>query len=203
MSPRCTIVVLAKAPVAGYAKTRLIPALGAAGAARLAQRFLTETITQALAAELGEVQLCCAPDRHDPAFSSTVLHPHVVRTDQGDGDLGERMARALHRCLVSGGCAILVGTDTPALDARCLRLAQHALVDHDAVFVPTFDGGYALVGLGRPAPQLFDNMPWSSSRVMALTRERLVASGLRHVELEMLVDVDEPADLEHVPAAWL
>lgn len=203
MSLGTGIVIMAKAPVAGYAKTRLIPALGVEGAARLARRFLNETVRQALASGVGEVELCCAPNRHHPAFAETALPPGLALTDQGDGDLGVRMARAIDRRLSEGRPVILIGTDVPALDAEVLRRAHAALIKHDAVFVPTLDGGYALVGLRRPAAPLFDPMPWSTERVMALTRERLLALGMRHVELTTLADVDEPADLVHIPTDWL
>lgn len=203
MSLGTGIVIMAKAPVAGYAKTRLIPALGAEGAARLAQRFLVEAVTQALASGVGEVELCCAPNRHHPTFAEIALPPGLALTDQGDGDLGARMARAINRRLGESTAVILIGTDAPALNADVLRCAHEALADHDAVFAPTLDGGYALVGLRRPAQPLFDAMPWSTDQVMALTRKRLLALGLRHVELTTLADVDEPGDLVHVPTDWL
>ena len=210
MSLPTAVIVMAKAPVAGLAKTRLIPALGADGAARLAQRFLVETVRQAMASGVGEVELCCAPDRHHPAFAEIASRAGLTLTDQGGGDLGARMARAIDRRLGAGlgvglgagNRAILIGTDVPALDADVLRRAQQALADHDAVFAPTLDGGYALIGLRRPAAPLFDAMPWSTDQVMAVTRGRMLALGLRHVELPMLADVDEPADLVHVPAQW-
>ena len=202
MSLPTAVIVMAKAPVAGYAKTRLIPALGADGAARLAQRFLVETVRQAMASGVGEVELCCAPDRHHPAFAEVASQAGLALTDQGGGDLGARMARAIDRRLGAGNRVILIGTDVPALDADVLRRAHQALADHDAVFAPTLDGGYALIGLRRPAAPLFDAMPWSTDQVMAVTRGRMLALGLRHVELPMLADVDEPADLVHVPAQW-
>jgi glycosyltransferase A (GT-A) superfamily protein (DUF2064 family) len=98
---------------------------------------------------------------------------------------------------------LLIGTDAPALDAAMLREAAAVLEDFDAVFVPAHDGGYALVGLARPAPGLFDEMPWSTSRVMGQTRSRIARDGLRHRELAPVHDVDEPADLVHLPAGWL
>ncbi len=195
-------IVLAKAPVAGQAKTRLIPALGAQGAAELAARLLRHCLDQALGAGVGAVELCCAPDRHHPAFAASARLSALALTDQGGGDLGERMARAIARRLGTAGAVVLIGSDVPALDGAVLRQAHAALAGHDAVFVPTFDGGYALVGLRQPAPALFADMPWSTDQVMALTRQRLGALGLRHAELPTLADIDEPADLVHVPAEW-
>lgn len=196
---------MAKAPQAGHAKTRLIPLLGAAGAARLAQRMLDHAVAQACAANLGDVvELCCTPDPTHPAFTAHAAHG-VRLSAQGEGDLGVRMHAALARALAQAPRAILIGTDIPALDAAYLRAAAAALDDPaiDVVLGPAADGGYTLVGLRRAAPQLFDAMPWSTGRVLALTRERLAASGLRHVELAPLCDVDEPADLADLPAGWL
>jgi len=199
-APPCALIVLAKAPHAGLAKTRLIAALGADGAARLAERMLQAALAHALDAGIGPVELCVTPTRDDPAFAA--WRDAIAVTEQGGGDLGQRMARALHRVLGSHDRALLIGTDAPALDAAYLRAAAAALHDVDAVFGPTADGGYALVGLRRAAPQLFSAMRWSHDRVMAHTRERLAAAGLRHVELPVLHDIDEPADLVHLPQHW-
>jgi len=200
--PVCTIIVFAKAPVAGYAKTRLVPALGADGAANLARRLLETALAAALDAAIGPVELCCAPDERHPAFAGVPRIDASRLTGQGDGDLGARMARALDRSLRHDAGAIVIGTDAPALDAAYLREAAAALVSHDAVFGPALDGGYALVGLRRPAPALFEGIAWSTPQVMGQTRERLARLGLRHAELATLADIDEPADLRHLPAAW-
>jgi uncharacterized protein len=194
------IIVFAKAPVAGYAKTRLIPALGAQGAADLAERLMHATLLQAVAAQVGAVQLCVAPARTHRAFTEAAARHGVVLTEQGDGDLGERMLRAFERVLSEQPRALLIGTDAPGLDAAYLRAAARALSDHDAVFGPAADGGYTLVGLKRAQPELFANMRWSHDRVMAQTRERLAQAALRHIELPVLHDIDEPADLAHLAA---
>jgi hypothetical protein len=203
VSASCTVIVMAKAPVAGFVKTRLIPALGAAAAAALAERLLDHAVAQALGASLGPVDLCCAPDTDHPAFVRLGALAGLVLSNQPQGDLGARMAQALDIALDVSPRALLIGTDAPALDTAMLRRAASALDAVDAVFVPALDGGYALVGLRRPAPSLFDTMVWSTANVMAETRLRLAAAGLRHVELPPLADIDEPADLVHLPAGWL
>jgi rSAM/selenodomain-associated transferase 1 len=197
---RCSVIVFAKAPRPGEAKTRLIPALGADGAARLAERLLNMTLDHAVGADVGPVELCVTPDRQHPAFVAASRRPAVMITEQGAGDLGERMARAFERVLAAHGSALLIGTDAPALDAAYLRAAAGALRDSDAVFGPAADGGYTLAGLRRPQVELFIDMRWSHDRVMAQTRARLAALELRHVELPMLHDIDEPGDLVHLPA---
>lgn len=198
-APSQRLIVMAKAPVAGAVKTRLIPALGAAGAAALAERLLEHALAQAVAARVDHVELCAAPDVDHPVFRRLLRAHGVELSAQGEGDLGARMQRALARALAAGNRVCLFGTDAPAIDAMCLRAAFAALDDHDAVFVPAFDGGYALVGLRRPAPGIFSDMPWSTSQVMALTRQRLAAAGLTHAELAPVHDIDEPADLVHLP----
>jgi len=199
----CAIIVLAKAPVAGLAKTRLIPALGAQGAARLAQRMLDETLAAATEADVGPVILCCTPDIDHPAFTSAARRYGVVSTEQGGGDLGARMHRALTTALQGCAAAIVIGTDCPTLDAPHLRLAAQALQAAPAVFIPATDGGYVLAGLARPMPMLFESIAWSTDVVMAQTRERLAQIGVVAAELSPMQDIDLPADLIHLPREWL
>lgn len=203
MKACCAVIVMAKAPVPGYAKTRLIPALGAVRAAELADRLLQHALGAALQARLGPVDLCCAPDPHHPLLQAHRQNAGLSLSDQGSGDLGERMSRAFDRWWPLAERILLIGTDAPALDAQVLQRAAHTLNEAEAVFVPAVDGGYALVGLRRPAPNLFRGVAWSTSQVMVTTRLHLVAAGMHHVELEPLHDIDEPADLVHLPAAWM
>lgn len=198
----CAVIVFAKAPQAGHAKTRLIPALGADGAARLAQRLLEHAVAQAVAARVGPLHLVVTPDGRHPVFDALVARHALALEGQGGGDLGARMARAFERVLRTHRAALLIGSDIPDLDAAYLQAAARALDTADAVFGPAADGGYALVGLKQPAPALFTGMRWSSPQVMAHTRARIAALGLRHVELPLVHDVDEPADLIHLPAPW-
>lgn len=201
---RTQLIVMAKAPEPGAVKTRLTPALGADGAARLAARLLERAVSAAIESRLGDVVLACAPDVSHPAFAAQARRGVTLRP-QGEGDLGQRMWRALDEAFGAGADgAILFGTDVPALDAVMLRRAHETLRTTDAVFVPAHDGGYALVGLRRSAPPiLFEAMPWSTPVVMALTRERLAAGGLSHLELPAVHDIDEPDDLAHLPPGWL
>ncbi|MBL8341133.1 MAG: TIGR04282 family arsenosugar biosynthesis glycosyltransferase [Rubrivivax sp.] len=202
---------MAKAPVPGLAKTRLVPALGAEGAARLAGRFLAHALREALAAGCGPVTLSCAPDARHPAFAPWAGDPRLRLEDQAAGDLGERMAAAFENAFARAPAVLLFGTDAPALDAALLVRAAAALKGKeapDAVFVPTPDGGYVLAGLARRAlprawDALFRDMPWSTADVMRQTRQRLAGLGAHVLELPPLADVDEPADLVHVPAGWV
>lgn len=204
MNHDCALIVFAKAPVPGHAKTRLAAALGYEGAAQLAEWLLEATIEKAVASGIGAVTLCCDPDATHPAFERMARLHAVELSVQGGGDLGVRMHRALERALRTHAHGVLIGTDTPGIDAAFLRDAARALHDHDAVFGPAADGGYTLVGLSHSAPALlFAGIEWSTAQVMQQTRTRLAQLGLRHAELSVLADVDEPADLVHVPSAWL
>jgi rSAM/selenodomain-associated transferase 1 len=197
------IIVFAKAPRPERVKTRLIPALGAAGAARLAERMLAHTLDAALTADIGAVELCAEPPFGDPAWRGFDLPPGIETTSQGEGDLGARMARAAQRTLDRHENVLLIGTDCPALDAQALRDVALMLETHQAVMHPARDGGYALLGLAMYDASLFNDLPWSTPQVAALTRERLATLGWRTAIGRTLADIDEPADLAHLPPGWL
>lgn len=197
------LIVLAKAPDPGLAKTRLIPRLGSDGAAALAQRMLEHTLVVGVSAAFDYAELCVASNAAHPVVDRLAKRYGFALTAQGEGDLGERMSRVLARCLLDRASAVLIGTDAPALDVQRLRCAAAALTRNDAVFVPALDGGYALVGLSRPIPELFIDIPWGTGEVMQTTRFRALELGLDWSELEPVGDVDNPADLVHLPADWL
>ena len=196
------IVIFAKAPVAGLAKTRLIPALGAEQAAQLARRMLLHTLQQAQAASMGPVELCVTPGPADPAWANLPPVNGVAWTAQPEGDLGVKMAAAAKRALASGEHVLLIGTDCPELDAALLQQAARLLGHSDAVLYPTFDGGYALLGLRRFDPRPFEQMPWSTTEVAARTIECLRTLGWSLSVSDALHDIDEPADLCWLPAGW-
>ena len=182
---RTRIVVFAREPRAGRVKTRLIPLLGAAGAARLHARLVARTLATARAARLGTVELWQS------------------RRQRG-ADLGDRMHHAFARSLRRAARVILVGTDCPALGAADLRRAARWLAGGaDAVLAPAEDGGYALIALRRVSPRLFAGVEWGSARVMAQTRERLAALGWRWRELPEVWDVDRPEDFRRLERAGL
>ncbi len=203
-----TVIIFAKAPVPGLVKTRLIPALGAAGAAALAQLMLENALHVATDANVGPVQLHCAPDEEYPALQAAAMRAGAICLAQGTGDLGERMTHALTAALAVSFRAILIGTDCPALDNGVLCDADASLAaGAGAVFVPTVDGGFALAGFRREAlgaiAGVFAGIAWSTPAVMHSVRKELLRAGLRWNELSTLVDVDDPAVLEHIPAEWL
>lgn len=197
------IVIFAKAPLPGLAKTRLIPTLGAGGAAVLAQRMLGHTLAQALASAVGPVELCVSPPAHDALWNAVAVPPDVAWSDQGEGDLGARMARAARRITAAGESVLLIGTDCPALGAGQLRHAAAALQQADATMIPTADGGYVLLGLKRFHATLFQDIAWSTDSVAGETLRRLRELNWTVRCEAQLHDIDEPADLEWLPAGWL
>lgn len=184
------IAVFAKAPVAGAVKTRLIPVLGAEGAAQLHATLAHHALATAREANPAMLQLWCSPDASHPFFPECAAHFGCELHTQRGADLGARMAHTF----ADHAPLILIGSDCPALRASHLAQAWHALQSNDAVFAPAEDGGYVLVGLARPAPPVFDGIDWGGGDVMRETRRRIVATALRSVELETLWDVDRPED---------
>ena len=173
------------------AKTRLIPAVGAEGAAaihrRLTERTLAVVKSSGLAVEArvtgGTVE----------AFAGW-LGANVDCVDQGEGDLGARLTRA-----ASNAPVILLGSDAPDLAARHLEAAVEVLAERPAVIGPAEDGGYWLLGLREPSPWAFDDMPWSTAAVFELTLRRFRERGIEPGILASLADLDEAADLNRWP----
>ena len=182
------VALFTRWPEAGRAKTRLIPALGAQGAADLHRRLTERTVAVVRAAGLAcEVRSTGA----DPAAFRAWLGPDLAVVDQGEGDLGQRLARAAASLPV-----LLLGADIPGLTADHLGAAAAALTAAPVVIGPAEDGGYWLLGLAVPAPQLFENMPWGTDSVFAVTLSRLLQPPTL---LARLADLDRPADLLRFP----
>ncbi len=198
---RPAILVFARAPVPGKVKTRLLSALGAEGAAALHRRLSRHAIATALAAELGEVILYCAPDTRHPFFRRVKKEFGVSLRRQKGADLGERMHHALSFALARFPAAILIGSDCADIDPAYLRQAA-ARLETDAASVvlgPAADGGYVLIAARRSDMKVFSDVPWGTSGVLAATRARLNDLGWRFSELRTLADVDRPEDLARLP----
>lgn len=197
------IVIIAKAPQPGLAKTRLIPALGAEGAADLARHMLMHTLDKAIAANMGIVELCATPASADPVWQTLSIPDAVHWSDQGDGDLGERMARAAQRVIYGGEAVVLIGTDCPELSVDDLRQTGSELQRADVSIFPTADGGYALLGLNHFHPSLFSDIAWSTDTVAFQTLCRLGQLGWTVQSHAKVHDIDEPGDLKWLPNTWL
>ncbi len=197
-----TIIIFAKAPQAGFAKTRLIPTLGAERAAALARRMLEMTLVHALDAQAGPVELWVTPAISDSAWRGMPIPDSVEIKDQGEGDLGARLAYAARCGLERNAAVMLIGADCPELDSAALREAAQALRHVDAVLHPTVDGGYALLGLRRFHSRLFSDITWSTPTVAQQTIQRIDALQWSLHVAATFNDIDEPADLQRLPVEW-
>lgn len=193
------MLIFAKLPRPGHVKTRLIPALGRDGAAELYRAFLDDTVRLAHRIEGVSSSLWVIPQ---PGAVRKLRERYGAITvqQQSGGDLGERMRDAFDRAFASGADhAVLTGSDLPTLPSSYLIRAFEALKGAHLVLGPTEDGGYYAIGLRRyawpGAAELFAGVSWSTSDVLAQTRQRAEALDLCHVELPTWYDVDEPQQL--------
>ncbi|MDO9269812.1 MAG: TIGR04282 family arsenosugar biosynthesis glycosyltransferase [Methylobacter sp.] len=201
--PNSVLMIFCKAPIPGQVKTRLIPELTAEQASELHIELSIKTLQRAINSRLCPVQLWCSPTIDHAFFTaSAATYPISLRQQQG-ADLGERMHHAFCSALADYSHALLMGCDCPSLTEQDLEQALTALnQDNEVALAPAEDGGYVLIGLSRPHPELFDNMPWGTARVLDQTRNRIERYKLRHCELSEQWDLDTPEDLERyrVPA---
>jgi rSAM/selenodomain-associated transferase 1 len=205
------IAVFAKAPIAGQVKTRLIPLLGAEGAAAAYRQMLLKALQIASDAALGQISLWISGSADHPFLIDCSTRFSTPRYQQSDGDLGDRMATCLRHLLQQHERVLLIGSDCPVLSVADLQMADAALRDGaQIVFTPAEDGGYVLVGMRRLDGEdaaiqssdtgfsAFEDIAWSADGVMAQTRERLAAHGGRAgcawAEMPMRWDVDVAED---------
>jgi uncharacterized protein len=186
MEPK--VALFARYPAPGQAKTRLIPALGPHGAARVHRLLVERTLATIRASGLPFAVHCTGAPLAD--FAAWLGDVELV--EQGEGDLGARLMRV-------DAPAILLGADVPGLTSAHLAAAASALEEHEVVIGPALDGGYYLLGFTRPLPFLFTAMPWGTSAVLEETLSRLSGQGLSPAFIEPLADCDLPEDLAHWP----
>jgi uncharacterized protein len=183
------VIVFARAPIAGQAKTRLAPRIGAEGAAHLQRRLIRAALRTAQEAACGPVEL------HVTGTHAWLRSLGVPLHRQRGADLGERMYRALR----ARRRAILIGCDAPALRASDLRRAARLLcAGADVVLAPAEDGGYALIAARRIRPAVFEGVRWGGADVLHRTIENLDKQRLRHRLLRTVWDVDRPEDLDRL-----
>ena len=185
----------AKAPRVGAVKTRLQPVLTPSRAAAVA-RTLSARVASALDAAPCGWDVCLVADEPEDPFLRELAarHGRVVH-EQGPGDLGQRMQRALAHALRDYPAAILIGSDCPGYDPAYLLVATRILARTVAVLGPARDGGYVLIGFSRMHEAVFEGPRWGSDNVLAVQRTRLQALGLGWEELPPRADIDRPEDL--------
>lgn len=189
---RPVLSLFAREPVAGACKTRLVPALGAEGAARLAAAMLGWTADTARRHWPGPVRIAVWPPGSGARFASGL---GLSTVDQRGHDLGERMHGALTEVAAPGA---VLGCDVPHVRGAVLARAGAVLSAGSNVVGPAEDGGFYLLGLVRPVPGLFDGIAWGGADVYARLAFNAARAGARFVELDTLRDIDTPSDLEAV-----
>lgn len=202
--PTARILIFAKAPIPGKVKTRLVPLLDAASAARLHSAMVAQTVQRMQAAALAPLQLWCAPSAAAPLFEELKQSGPLELYEQRGADLGARMLHAFTLALQSAEMAVAIGTDWPALDPQMIATALQRLQQgDDAVLGPAEDGGYVLLGLRRVDARLFTDIAWGSAQVLAQTRERLHQLQWQWSELATSWDLDRPEDFNRALRAGL
>jgi rSAM/selenodomain-associated transferase 1 len=203
ISTRATaLVIFAKAPVPGQVKTRLCPPLTPDEAATLHGSFVLDTLERTKAA-VGKLKLdmdrylACAPSSTHVFFKIMEERQGVKLVDQVGDDLGARMHHVVETMFSRGyRRTIIIGTDVPTVPLDHFKQALTSLEDHDLVLGPALDGGYYLIGMNKPMPELFVDIPWSTDQVLILTQEKAAVLGLKTALLERWRDVDTLDDLE-------
>jgi len=195
MTRRPTLIVFTREPVAGETKTRLIPRLSKRNAAALAHAFTLDALTKAQTLRVPIVIAGSAPGdaRRASYFRTLARRFSAVLVDQGGGNLGERMARALAPLYDAG--AVLIGADTPSLPSRLLARNVALLRRTRVVLGPSLDGGYYLVGVRGPLPDIFPGIRWGSTQVLAETIRRLKRMRIPYALGPAWYDVDRWSDL--------
>ncbi|MEN3334770.1 MAG: uncharacterized protein V7641_4135 [Blastocatellia bacterium] len=191
------LIIFTRYPEPGRTKTRLIPALGAVGAADLHRRMTEQAM--ATARRFATRQAVALEVRYsggDAALMQQWLGANLRLRAQSNGDLGARMRDAFNEAFQQG-CerVVIIGTDCPGITSDTLASAFAALLQNDLVLGPASDGGYYLIGLSRAIPQLFDGILWGTDSVLRHTLQIAEAADCRYGLLERLDDVDRPEDL--------
>ncbi len=195
------LIIFTRYPEPGKVKTRLVPALGEAGACDLHRRMAELTLNTARQLDPPGLRIQVRYDGGGPELMKSWLGADVGLSSQGEGDLGERMGRAFENAFSDGTQkALIIGTDSPSITHQLLRLALFKLETSDVVLGPAADGGYYLIGMGKQAapqalPGIMNEIPWGTGEVFLRTLEKARELGLKVSRTEMLGDIDRPEDL--------
>lgn len=190
------LLIFTRYPEDGRVKTRLIPALGAAGAKRLHRRMTEDTVSKLKGT--ANIEVCY--DGGDEGLMREWLGGEFIYTPQGPGNLGERLHAAFLRAFRQGEDRVAaVGTDCPGLEKTHMEEAFFLLTRQDLVLGPAADGGYYLIGLRNMYPEIFTGIPWGTGEVFRQTKKKAAAMELKTAVLAELTDVDRPEDLALLP----
>lgn len=196
MSHLGTLCIFARAPERGAVKTRLAARIGADAALAAYQRLVDLALSRYAALPDLRSELWVSGDRCLPEVRGWSADWGLPLFEQRGGDLGERMAAAMAHGCARDVATLIVGIDCPCIDGAYVRAAAQTLLTTDLVLAPAEDGGYGLIGLRRPMPELFRGVAWGSSSVLAETLVKAERLRLRYELLEAVWDVDDAADWE-------
>lgn len=197
---RLAVLVFARAPRLGRVKTRLAAAVGPEGALQIHRRLVERAVNEARRVSDVSLEIHYTPADAEHEMRGW-LGSGLAYVAQHAGDLGERMRAAFDTAFAAGAeRVVLVGSDIPALRADHIDAALDALRTTHVAIGPARDGGYYLIGLGAPLPEVFEGIDWGTDRVLRQTHERLTSCGVAPFLLEQLADLDHARDL---PPGWL
>ncbi|MFD2256571.1 TIGR04283 family arsenosugar biosynthesis glycosyltransferase [Luteolibacter algae] len=194
------VLVMTRLPREGRNKTRLIPALGSAGASRFHDRLARHSIARASAyCQIAGAHLTVLLEGGGPFDGREWLGDWDLDCrGQCEGDLGRRMHTAISNAFAEGaGCAILIGTDCPSIDEEIFSEIARLLTKNDLVYVPAEDGGYCLIAMNQPYSCVFHDIPWGSGTVLENSLRAAKIAGIKTALSDPLSDVDLPEDLLH------
>lgn len=191
------VIIMCKTPVPGSVKTRLTPPYSADEAAAIHQS-MAETVIQR-ASKLFSNVCIASDDISHPFFGQFKLK----LIDQGEGDLGDRMSRLMQMAFRDGADALLfLGTDSPHMPNSRLQRATVSLGSYDVVIGPVEDGGYDLIAMKSPCPELFSRIRWGSEHVLQETLQHVQQLHLKLKLLDMSYDLDTPESLQRAAPVW-
>jgi rSAM/selenodomain-associated transferase 1 len=191
------VIIMCKAPVAGRVKTRFTPVFTPEDAARL-HRSMAEAVICNTSALFSDTWIA-SDDISDPFFGQFKLK----LIDQGEGDLGDRMSRLMRMAFRDGADSLLfLGTDSPHMPDSRLQSAAEFLGRNDVVIGPVEDGGYDLIAMNRPHPELFSRIRWSSEHVLQETLQHVEQLHLKLKLLDISYDLDTPESLQRAAPVW-
>lgn len=198
MSKAC-LIIFTRYPEPGKTKTRLIPALGAEGAAALHRQMAEQTVQQVRFLQQTAIEVWYVGGSQK--LMQNWLGADLTYTEQPAGDLGDRMCAAFRSSFARGYDAVMiVGTDCPDLTTAVLAEGFVGLQNQVLTIGPAIDGGYYLIGLQRLVPELFEGIAWSTPTVLSETLKIIDRLQLKVLLLPCLRDIDVPQDLEYLPA---
>lgn len=196
------LIVFVKAPQQGKCKTRLIPLLGEKKTTIFYESLVLNCFKNLKSLQNTIIQIHAYPDTQHDFLKKLGMNNNAQMHNQKGEDLGERMLNAMQQALQTSAQVVLIGTDCPAIDNEYIESAFNALEHHDIVFGPAADGGYVLIGAKTIDPVIFDNISWSTDKVLEQSLNRADVAGYKVQLLHTLNDIDTPDDYLQYQASF-